>query len=119
VVKPAQRKEVVRHRLKQGWLSERKACQVAGISRSGIKYRCKRPGQDSQLREAILAKASQYPRYGYLMLHGLLKNEGLVVNKKRAYRLYTEAGLQLRTKKHKKQHHPRVPMVVPTRANER
>ena len=53
------------------------------------------------------------------MLHGLLKNEGLVANKKRTYRLYTEAGLQVRTKKHKKQHRPRVPMVVPTRANER
>ena len=53
------------------------------------------------------------------MLHGLMKNEGLVVNKKRTYRLYTEAGLQLRTKKHKKQHRPSVPMIVPTRANER
>ena len=47
-------------------------------------------------------KATQYPRYGYLMLHGLLKNEGLVVNKKRTYRLYREAGLQVRTKKRKK-----------------
>ena len=71
------------------------------------------------MKEAILAKASQYPRYGYLMLHGLLKNEGLAVNKKRTYRLYTKAGLQVRTKKRKKQHHPRVPMDVTARANER
>jgi putative transposase len=119
VVKPTQRKEVVRHWLKQGWLSERKACQVAGISRSGLRYRCKRPEQDTQLKEALLAKASQYPRYGYLMLHGLLKNEGLVVNKKRTYRLYTEAELQVRTKKRKKLHRPRVPMIVPTRTDER
>lgn len=118
-MKPAQRKEVVRHWLKRGWLSERKACQIAGISRSGLRYRCKRPEQDTQLKEALLAKASQYPRYGYLMLHGLLKNEGLVVNKKRTYRLYTEAGLQVRTKKRKKLHRPRIPMIVPTRANER
>jgi len=66
-----------------------------------------------------LTKASQYPRYGYLMLHGLLKNEGLVINRKRTYRLYTEAGLQVRTKKRKKLHRPRVPMIVPTRAKER
>ena len=33
------------------------------------------------------------------MLHELLKNEGLVVNKKRTYRLYTQARLQLRTMK--------------------
>lgn len=110
---------MVRHWVKQGWLSERQACQVAGISRSGLRYRCKRPEQDVQLKEALLAKASQYPRYGYLMLHGLLKNEGLVVNKKRTYRLYTEAGLQVRTKKRKKLHRPRVPMIMPTRANER
>ena len=32
------------------------------------------------------------------MLHGLLKNEGLVVNKKRTYRLYTQARLQLRAR---------------------
>jgi len=116
---PTQRKEVVRHWANQGWLSERKACQVAGINRSGLRNRCKRSEQDVELKEALLATASQYPRYGYLMLHGLLKNEGLVVNKKRTYRLYTEAGLQVRTKKRKNLHRPRVPMFVPTRANER
>jgi putative transposase len=64
-------------------------------------------------------KATQYPRYGYLMLHGLLKNEGLVVNKKRTYRLYREAGLQVRTKKRKKLVRPRVPMELPARPNQR
>ena len=33
------------------------------------------------------------PRYSYLMLHGLLAAEGWVVNKRRNYRLYCEAGL--------------------------
>ena len=47
------------------------------------------------------------------MLHGLLKGEGLVVNKKRTYRLYTEQGLQVRTKKRKKLIRPRMPMVMP------
>lgn len=46
--------------------------------------------------------AMAYPRYGYLLLHGLLKREGRVVNKKRTYRLYTEQGLQVRTKQRKK-----------------
>ena len=119
MVKPAQRKEVVNYWLQQGWLSERKACQVIGLSRSGLRYRCRRPERDKRLQEALLAKATVYPRYGYLMLHGLLKNEGLVVNKKRTYRLYTEAGLQVRTKKRKKLHRPRIPMILPTRANER
>ena len=34
-----------------------------------------------------------YPRYGYLLLHGLLKGEGLVIKKKRTYRVYTDERL--------------------------
>ena len=53
------------------------------------------------------------------MLHGLLKNEGLVVNKKRTYRLYTQARLQLRTKKRKKLSRPCRVLTVPAATNER
>lgn len=119
MVKPAQRKQVVKHWISQGWLSERRACQVAGISRSGLRYECRRPDQDKKLKKALLDKATQYPRYGYLMLHGLLKNEGMVINKKRTYRLYTESGLQVRTKKRKKLTRPRIPMELPSGPNER
>lgn len=110
---------MVKHWISQGWLSERQACRAAGISRTGCRHQCQRPERDKQLKAALLAKASQYPRYGYLMLHGLLKNEGLVVNRKRTYRLYTEAGLQVRTKKRKKLVRPRIPMLLPGRPNER
>jgi len=88
-VKPAQRKEVVRHWVMQGWMSERQACQMAVISRSCLKYRRRRPKQHVQLNGALLTKATLYPQYGYLMLHGLLKDEGLVVIKKRSNRFYT------------------------------
>ena len=49
-----------------------------------------------------MSHAQNYPRYSYLMLHGLLKNERLVVNKKRIYRLYTQEKIQIRTKRRKK-----------------
>jgi putative transposase len=52
------------------------------------------------------------------MLHGLLKAEGLVVNKKRTYRVYTEKGLKDRTKKRKKLQRPRLPMEVPSASNQ-
>ena len=73
------------------------------------------------LRAAIDLNAlgEQYPRYGYLMLHSLLRAEGLVVNRKRTYRLYTELGMQVRAKRRKKLVRPRVPMALPTRPNER
>ena len=63
--------------------------------------------------------ARPYPNYGYLMLRGLLKNEGLVVNKKHIYRLYTQTRLQLRTKKRKKLSCPCRVLTVPTTTNER
>ena len=53
------------------------------------------------------------------MLHSLLKTEGLVINKKRTYRLYTEEGLQVRTKKRKKLTRPRQPLELPTEVNQR
>ena len=62
--------------------------------------------------------AEQYPRYGYPTLHAMLKNEGLVVNPERTYRIYREEGLQARTKKRKKKLiRPRIPIVVPNRVN--
>ena len=99
-------------------VSERTACQLAGLSRSGYRYQAK-PKDDAALQQRLSELATQYPRYGYLMLHSLLKTEGMVINKKRTYRLYTALGLQVRTKKRKKLIRPRMPMVVPMDKNVR
>lgn len=118
MVKPASKKPVVRRLIEYHQLSERTACMLVGLSRTGYRYQA-RERDDHALRGRLKVLAAQYSRYGYLMLHGLLKAEGLVINKKRTYRLYTEEQLQVRTKKRKKLHRPRLPMVIPTRANER
>ena len=110
---PAGKKRVVTHMKEQHHLSERAACQLVGFSRSGYRYQAK-PGADDKLRQRLNELAIQYPRYGYLILHSLLKQEGLVMNKKRTYRLYTAMGLQVRTKKRKKLTRPRRPLSVPT-----
>ncbi len=62
--------------------------------------------------------ARKYPRYGYLTLHGLLRAEGLVVNRKRTYRLYCELGLQVRRQRRKKLSRPRVAIPAPGAANQ-
>ncbi|NRP10108.1 IS2 transposase TnpB [Marinobacterium sp. xm-a-127] len=77
------------------------------------------PTDDSALRDRLKELAAKQSAYGYLMLHSLLKTEGLVINKKRTYRLYTEEGLQVRTKKRKKLTRPRQPLEVPTEVNQR
>ena len=55
--------------------------------------------------------ASENRLCGYLRLHAMLRRECLVVNQKRTYRLYTELGLQVRTKKWRKL--PRRDRVAP------
>jgi len=97
VVKPAQRKEVVKEVVSESQQSERRTCQLMGVSRSAYRYQSQRESKDRELEEQLLKLAKRYPRYDYLMLHGLLKNMGLVMNKKRTYRLYIEAGFQSRT----------------------
>lgn len=118
MVTPSSRKLVVRYLIDTHRLSERVACKLACLSRTAFRY-CPKTPSDIGLRERLKELAAQYSRYGYLMLHGLLKAEGLVVNKKHTYRLYTEEGLQVRTKKRKKLHRPRLVMDLPTRANQR
>lgn len=99
-------------------ISERRACRVLKLHRSVMRYQCHRR-DDAVLRERLKTLAERYPRYGYLLLHALLRREGLVQNRKRTYRLYTELGLQVRTKRRKKLIRPRLPMLVPMAANER
>ena len=49
----------------------------------------------------------------------MLKTEGLVINRKRTYRIYTEEKLQVRTRRRKKLQRPRQPLEVPRAVNER
>lgn len=118
VVKPASKKPVVAALIDQHQLSERRACYLVGLSRTGYRYQSL-PRRDEAFTERLKTLAVEHSRYGYRLLHGLLKAEGLVVNKKRTYRIYAEQGLQVRTKKRRKFQQPRLPMLLPTMANER
>lgn len=117
-MKPASKKPIVKRLVVHHHLSERVACRLVGLSRTGYRYQAK-PKEDQALRERLKVLATQYSRYGYLMLHGMLKAEGLVINKKRTYRIYTEEELQVRTKKRKKLQRPRLPMELPSAPNQR
>jgi len=117
MVTPAARREGVQHLLDLQLISERRACALAGISRTACHYRS--PRSDTALRERLQTLAAHYPRYGYLTLHSLLKAEGQVINRKRTYRLYRMLGLQVRTRRRKKLTRPRIPLTVPHAANQR
>ncbi len=90
------------------------------MTRSVVQYRSHRAANDDRLRQRLKELAEQYPRYGYLILHALLKGEGLVQNPKRTYRIYCEEQLQVRTKRRKRLPNiPRQPMALPSRRTER
>lgn len=118
MVTATQRRRAVHHLTSRRLSSERRACRLIGLSRSVARYESV-ARDDVALRARLKALAEQYPRYGYPTLHDLLSNEGLVVNRKRTYRIYREEGLQVRTKRRKKLLRPRVPMLLPSAVNER
>jgi putative transposase len=99
-------------------ISERRACRLVGISRTAM-WKPLKGRNDTELRARLKRLAERYPRYGYPTLHDMLRAEGLVRNLKRTYRIYREEGLQVRRKRRKKLTRPRIPMVIPTRVNER
>lgn len=116
MVTPRAKRPVVEY-LKQTYsFSERRACQLIKLNRSSHRYHAK-PSNDDELKNRLIGLATTYPSYGYLMLHGMLKLGGLVVNKKRTYRVYTQENLQVRTKKRKKLQRPRQPILMPIAAN--
>lgn len=99
-------------------MSERRACRLVGLHRSVARY-CGRPRDDSAARTRLRELAGEYRRYGYLRLHVLLRNEGLVMNHKRTYRLYREEDLSVRRRKRKRLHRERVPLPPTERRNQR
>lgn len=105
--------------MKELGLSERRSCRIVGLSRSVQQYRPV-PKTDGAVVERLKELASENRRYGYLRLHAVLRREGLVVNRKRTYRLYTELGLQVRTKKRRKlPRRDRIAPQVPERPMQR
>lgn len=119
MVKPAGLKRLVGYLQETYAISERRACRLVPVSRKAMRYALQRPLMDAPVIDRLKVLGEQYPRYGYLMLHAFLRREDLVINKKRTYRLYTDLGMQLRTKRRKKLVRPRIPMEVPTRTNQR
>jgi len=85
----------VREVLGETRVSERRACQVLGQPRSTQRRVAHVPDDEAILTEWIIALASQYGRYGYRRVTGLLVNEGFCVNHKRVERIWRREGLRV------------------------
>lgn len=100
-------------------LSERRACELAGLHRSVFQYE-KQDGGDEPLRKRLRELANERRRFGYRRLHILLQREGISVNHKKLFRLYREERLTVRKRGGRKRAlGTRRPILVPDKANQR
>jgi putative transposase len=76
-------------------ITERRAIRFTGFPRSTMRYQSAREPQEA-LRARIRELADQRKRWGYRMIHLVLRREGWPVNRKRVQRLYREEGLAVR-----------------------
>lgn len=80
-------------------ISERRACQLVGLSRTVLHYEPQPEPENEQLQARLVELAGERRRFGYRRLHVLVRREGVRANHKRVYRLYSEAGLAVRRRK--------------------
>jgi len=100
-------------------LSQRCAAGLIPVNRATLRYEHHRDPQDA-LRVRLRELAGSRVRYGYRRLTVMLKREGWEVNAKRIYRLYTEEGLIVRTKRRKERaQRQRIAQGPASRPNER
>ena len=125
MVGPRAKREAVRVVREQAELSERRACGLIGMHRGSWRYQRKERNEAS-LRARLHELATERPRFGYRRLYIFLRREktedGTLrwpVNHKRVYRLYREEGLAMQRRRRKRfRAEARVPLTLPTRANE-
>jgi putative transposase len=79
-------------------VSSKRACEVVLLQRSTLYYQPHRR-EDGALRQRIKEIASVRLRYGHWRIYTLLRREGWQDNHKRVYRIYKEEGLNLRSKR--------------------
>lgn len=79
--------------LQAAGVSERRSCALAGLSRSGLRYR-PQARDDAAVIDRLKTLAVQHQRYGARRMHALLQRER-VINHKRVHRLWQQAGLQV------------------------
>lgn len=82
--------------------SERRVCRALGISRSSLRYVPAPRADEAPLRQAVLALAAQYGRYGYRRVTGLLAQAGWAVSRSRVERLWKQEGLKVPAKQPKR-----------------
>jgi putative transposase len=97
-------------------VSQRRACGLIGMARSGLSYALRQPGKDAPCLEAMRRLSSQYPRYGYRRIRIFLRREGMLMSPGRAERLWHKGQLQLPRRRPRRRVASARPRPLPPRA---
>ncbi len=73
--------------IKEKTYSQRRACGLVDLEPKTYRYASRRPDV-SHVRRRLKELALERRRFGYRRLHIMLRREGIVLNKKKLYRLY-------------------------------
>ncbi len=101
MVKPAAKKQVAGYLQEQHGRSQRKAAALVG-SAPGVLRSVSKRKEDAPVKERLRELASERPRFSYRRLHVLLRRGGMLINRKKTYRLYCGEKLHLRPKKRRR-----------------
>lgn len=94
MVSLAERRRGAKHLETEHGVSERRACQVVGISRS-TKRRPSGRIEEARLVRRVHELSERYPRWGYRKIHGILRTEGTAIGRDRLRLLRKREGLQV------------------------
>ena len=119
MVTPGAKRDAAMHAQAAFGLSERRACDLVGVSRRVARYCSTRP-DDGPLRARLRELAAERRRFGYRRLGYLLAREGIAPNHKKLLRIYREEGLRVRRRSGRKRAlGTRAPMTIPQGPNKR
>ncbi|MVM34023.1 IS3 family transposase [Spirosoma sp. HMF4905] len=96
MVRPAERRGLVRWMVDQKQISQRKACRWVGLSRNAIVEPIIIKDKNKVLASRIEQLARRHKQWGVLKIYRRLRKQGELVNHKRVRRLYRKLGLSLR-----------------------
>jgi putative transposase len=105
MVSPLQRRAAAEVIMGELDVSQRKACQIVGISRTTLR----RPlaatsaaDPDAAFRQHLREYAAKHPRWGYRRAHHDAVNSGWRVNHKKTQRIWREEGLRVPVRRRRK-----------------
>lgn len=94
---PARRKQVAYAKMRG--LSERRACTLLNVARSSLHYVPVLAEKDAPALASMTILSAQYPRFGYRRIHVFMEGQGHRMSVGRAWRLWSQSGLQVPKKR--------------------